>query len=79
MLMIAESFWQAALRGGLASISSSVQGSRKRQFCSARYRFLLAAVVFGVGRAASGVFENQGATVVQLDFGYLPCWALIAY
>lgn len=34
-------------------------------FPAALPRFFLTAIVFGVGRAASGVFENQGAALIE--------------
>jgi hypothetical protein len=37
----------------------------------------LAAVVFGVGRAASGIFENQGAAIIEGNFLGTPCRALV--
>jgi len=39
----------------------------------------LAAVVFGVGRAASGIFENQGAAIIEEVFLGTPCRALVKF
>ena len=32
-------------------------------------------VIFPMRSSLSGIFENQGAVFVQLDFRCLPCWA----
>ena len=42
---------------------------RERSFpATALPRRFLAALVFGVGRAASGIFEDQGAAIIEGDF-----------
>jgi hypothetical protein len=40
-------------------------------------RICLAAVVIGVRRAESGIFENQGAAIIEEDFLGTPCRALV--
>ena len=37
----------------------------------------MAAVVIGVRRAESGIFENQGAAIIEEDFLGTPCRALV--
>jgi hypothetical protein len=40
-------------------------------------RFLLAAVVLEPLRAASGIFEDEGAAIAERDFFWPPIWALV--
>ena len=51
--------------------------SRERSPPSGHAKIVLAAVVFGVRRAASGIFEDQDAAIAERDFFGLPDGALV--